>query len=256
MANLWIRAGSCSASFSGSEERYFRTISTSQVLVHLGSGGLQLNKPFMNLDTVSCWPTRTPSISEWVIEMADRIVLRVWYPTQTWPGSTPNSWCILFKSYSAACPLMTASPMKERWDWLVLSLLGAHSCWWTLCWAWVWHDVRDIVHDIRQSFFTWGSSVIICSACLLSLFLLFLLLSKKIPFHFSRHTSIRWSPKCPNSLQFNEAMLLSLDDYTLQTSNVRVTLWNFSHMKTSPFHHHCLILEKSVLVKNHSFLLV
>lgn len=38
-----------------------------------------MKRPFMNLETVSCWPTRTPSTSEWVIEMAEQIVLMVRY---------------------------------------------------------------------------------------------------------------------------------------------------------------------------------
>lgn len=102
MASLWVRAGSCSASSSGSEERCFKTTSTSQVDVYLGRGGLLLKRPFMNLDTTSCCPTRTPSISLCVMEMADLIVLRVRYCFPELYSSSKNS-RILLRGAETGC---------------------------------------------------------------------------------------------------------------------------------------------------------
>lgn len=70
ITNLCVRTTNERSVFAGSDDRYFRTMSTSHILVYLGDGGLQLKIPFIKHETSSRWPTHTQSISSCVIEIA------------------------------------------------------------------------------------------------------------------------------------------------------------------------------------------
>ena len=65
---------------------YRSTTSTSHVAAYFGAGGRLLNTPLRNRETRGCCPIRVPSISSWVIDIADRIefIVRYCFPRSNW----------------------------------------------------------------------------------------------------------------------------------------------------------------------------
>lgn len=132
IASLCVSCWRLRSLLSGEPSKCLSTISVSHVPRYLGAGGRLLNVPLRNLATRGCWPTRVPSTSSWVIEIAERKLFIVLYCFPAWYCPRRNSSTSLRGAETGSPPrpqhqqthilhaLKYAASVEFRQDWRMM----------------------------------------------------------------------------------------------------------------------------------------